>query len=123
MIDITSTLAAAEAWLRALSGGIDSTIEDAVTATLDEIVRDLIPVTPVKTGRMRDSYTIAHGGRDVWELLNTAESPTGYHYPHRVLDDPTWSRQYGALNRVLDAGEDALGTHLAIAVTRLVGRP
>jgi hypothetical protein len=123
MISVTSTLAAVEAWLRSLAGGIDSAIEDAVTATLDELIRDLIPVTPVKTGAMRDSYTIAHAGMDVWELLNLAESPRGYQYPRRVLDDPTWSRQYGALNRVLDAGEAALEAHLAVAVTRLVGRP
>ncbi len=122
MISLTGDTARAQAWFRNLQVGLELTVEEAVITALDELVRQLEPVTPVKTGAMKADYTIGTGVW-AWELLDTAESPKGYPYPGRVFFDPDFSQSYGPLNRTLDAGIRSLDVEVDAALTRMVLAP
>jgi hypothetical protein len=122
-INMDANLRAVQDWFASVEAELSPAMDEAVHAALDDLIQALRPVTPVRTGRMQASYTIATGGPDEWLLVNTAESPRGYSYPTRVLDDPTWSRGYGPLNDVLDAGIDQIERDLDVALDKLIGRP
>lgn len=114
------TAQSAIAWLDRIRSGWSTAATQAVEAALEDLIQELEPVTPVVSGRMQQGYTIGTGGPDEWFLLNTAESPQGYVYPARVVDDPHWSRAYAALNHVLETGEERIAAELDLSLTRLV---
>lgn len=118
-----SSAAAAVAWLDQLAPAAPLAEDEAIAEGLDQLIQQLRPVTPVRTGQMQADYAIATvaTGRE-WELIDTAESPAGYPYPARVFGEPGFSRQYDALHDVLDAGELALARDLDVAITRIMGR-
>lgn len=119
-VTLAGTVDPAAAWLRRISVDLAPAVDAAVLAVLDETLRALVPVTPVRTGRMQADYTLA-AGRDVWELIDTAESPKGYPYPGRVVFEPGFSHAYGALQQVLDHAEATLAADVEAALARLVG--
>ena len=122
MITLTGTTQAAGAWFARLETHLDLTTNLLVEEALDDVIRMLVPVTPVKSGAMKADYTIAGGG-DVWELLDTAESPAGYNYPGRVVFDPNFSHAYGALTSALDSGIRAFEATIDAAITRMATAP
>lgn len=119
MITLTSTFAQASTWLQTVHTRIAPTIETSVETLLDDLIQQLEPQTPVVSGRMKADYT-AGVGTNVWELLDTAESPGGYDYPGRVVFDPGFSSRGDALRTILDGADADLSLAVDAALTRML---
>lgn len=111
-------LASVDALLRTMSTRLPNTISRAVDDVLDDVIRQLQAVTPVRSGKMFADYRV-EATSGMWELQDTAQSPAGYDYPSRIVGEAGFSQAYDALNSVLDHAEIDLVALLENSIARM----